>query len=77
MIEIQRENDLFTIRFLKNDISHDFLQELIRKFELEKVLSENQMTQEQAWQLSEEIKTAWWKNNQERILNMNKYTAPN
>ncbi len=69
MIEIQRENDLFTISFLKSDIG-EFLENLLKKLEIERLLAKNRMTDEQAWDLSEEIKENWWKDNQERILKM-------
>ena len=69
MIEIQRENDLFTISFLKSDIG-EFLENLLKKLEIERLLAKNRMTEQQAWELSEEIKENWWKDNQERILKM-------
>jgi hypothetical protein len=68
MIEILREDERFTIRFSKNDLSDELLQELLRKLEIEQLLSENRMTPEQAWQLSEEIKEDWWKKNKASIL---------
>jgi hypothetical protein len=70
MIEIQRENDLFTISFLKSDIAGEFLESLLKKLEIERLLAKNRMTEEQAWELSEEIKENWWKDNQERIMKM-------
>jgi len=70
MIKIQRENDLFTISFLKSDIAGEFLENLLKKLEIERLLAKNRMTEEQAWELSEEIKENWWKDNQEHILKM-------
>ena len=70
MIAITRDNDLFTIKFERADVSEGFLNKLLRKFEVEKGLEKNQMTEEQAWELSEEVKESWWNKNQERIEKM-------
>jgi hypothetical protein len=68
MLEINKEGDVFTIKFKRDDISEDFLQKLLTKFKIEKLLEKSQLTKEQAWQLSEEIKENWWDENKDWIL---------
>lgn len=68
MLEINKEGDIFTIKFTRDDISEDFLQKLLTKFKIEKLLEKSQLTQEQAWELSEEIKEKWWNENKNWIL---------
>jgi hypothetical protein len=68
MLEINKEGDVFTIKFKRDDVSEDFLQKLLTKFKIEKLLEKSQLTKEQAWQLSEEIKENWWDENKDWIL---------
>ena len=68
MLEINKEGDVFTIKFIREDISEDFLRRLLTKFRVEKLLEKSQMTREQAWELSEEIKEDWWNRNKDWIL---------
>ncbi len=68
MIEVQRDGDLFTIKFTKKEVSERFLQKILRGFEIERILQKSQLTAEQAWQLSEEIKEKWWLENKGWIL---------
>jgi hypothetical protein len=68
MLEINKEGDVFTIKFTRDDISEDFLRRLLTKFKIEKLLEKSKMTKEQAWQLSEEIKENWWNQNKDWIL---------
>ncbi len=68
MLEINKEGDVFTIKFTRDDISEDFLRRLLTKFRIEKLLEKSKMTKEQAWKLSEEIKENWWVQNKDWIL---------
>ncbi len=68
MLEINKEGDVFTIKFTREDISEDFLRRLLTKFRIEKLLEKSKMTREQAWELSEEIKEDWWNRNKDWIL---------
>ncbi|MCK6619393.1 MAG: hypothetical protein L6Q94_02765 [Calditrichia bacterium] len=69
MLEMNKEGDVFTIKFTREEISEDFLRRLLTKFKVEKLLEKSKMTQEQAWKLSEEIKENWWNENKDWILN--------
>lgn len=68
MLEIDKEGDVFTIKFTREEISEDFLRRLLIKFKVEKLLEKSKMTKEQAWKLSEEIKENWWNENKDWIL---------
>jgi len=68
MLEIKKQGDVFTLKFKREDISEDFLQKLLTKFKIEKLLQKSKMTKEQAWKLSEEIKENWWNQNKAWIL---------
>ena len=68
MLEINKEGDVFTLKFTRDDISEDFLRRLLTKFKVEKLLEKSKMTKEQAWELSEEIKENWWNQNKDWIL---------
>lgn len=69
MLELNKEGDVFTIKFTREEISEDFLRRLLIKFKVEKLLEKSKMTKEQAWKLSEEIKENWWNENKDWILN--------
>lgn len=69
MLEMNKEGDVFTIKFTREEISEDFLRRLLTKFKVEKLLEKSKMTQEQAWKLSEETKENWWNENKDWILN--------
>ena len=70
MVQIMREGDYFTIKFARQDVSEDFLDKLLRRFEVEETLTRNAMHEEEAWQLSEEIKESWWAENGPRVLSL-------
>ncbi len=70
MINIKRDSDLFTISFLKSDVTDNFLHSLLKEIEIENYLQKNKMTESDAWNLSEEIKENWWRENKEKILSM-------
>lgn len=68
MLEIEQQEDVFTFRFKREDISEDFLRRLFTKLRIEQLLEKGRMTEEQAWQQSEEIKESWWNENKDWIL---------
>ena len=69
MIKVKREKNDYVITFNSNDIPDNFINKLLRKAEIENVLIKNKMKEEDALNLSEEIKENWWKKNKEWILN--------
>ena len=68
MIEIKRDNKKYVITFNNDDIPNSLIERFMRKSELETILMNNRMTEENAFNLSEEIKEEWWKKNKDWIL---------
>lgn len=68
MIDLKQKNNVFILEFTKNDVSEEFLIKLLRKYKADKLLFKNEMTDDDAWSLSEEIKEDWFKNNKQWIL---------
>lgn len=68
MIEIKRENDDIVLRFPKRLVSDAYLEKFIKMLELEEFAAKNKMTEEQAWQISEDIKQSWWEKNKDKFL---------
>jgi hypothetical protein len=68
MIALRQQDNHFILEFSKQDVSDEFLKKLINKYKLEQVLAQNEMSEEDAWRLSEEIKEDWIQENQSWIL---------
>ena len=49
-------------------IGEDFIKRLVEHLEFLNLVQQNRMKEAQAFQLSEEIKSDWWKANREQIL---------
>lgn len=57
------------VKIPKNLISKDYVEKFIERIELEMLIEKSQMTDKEAWKLSEEIKEDWWKKNKVKYLN--------
>ncbi len=68
MPTVKFENDNVVLSFSKNLISDDAVQNFIEWLRIEEIAQKSKMTEEQAWELSEEIKRDWWEKNKERFL---------
>lgn len=68
MVRMTKNKDYFVIQFTKADISNAYLKKVMNKFRLESILSKNQMTAADAWELSEKAKDSWWKKNKKQVL---------
>jgi hypothetical protein len=68
MITIHSDTQEIMIRFPKNFVSPVYLNRFIERLELESLAQKNQMTEQQAWTLSEEIKQNWWEQNELEIM---------
>ena len=56
MVQITFKDDEAILKFPKQLISWGYVQEFLERLRLEAILGKNQLTEEQAWELSEEIK---------------------
>ena len=68
MLEIQVKDDNVNIVFSRNLINDNDLMEMIERIRIKHLISRSNLTEEDAFQLDEELKTDWWENNRERFL---------
>ncbi|MDL1955536.1 MAG: hypothetical protein LWW95_00585 [Candidatus Desulfofervidus auxilii] len=68
MIEIMFEKDKAILKFPKQLMAMDYVQQFLEKLRVESIIEKSKLTEEQAWELSEQIKEEWWNKNRERIL---------
>lgn len=68
MIAIMFEADDVVLKFPRQLVSADYVQSFLERLRLENILKKSALTEEQAWELSEEIKREWWQKNKETFL---------
>ena len=69
MIEIKIENKNVVLSFPKDLISSKYIFRFIELLEMEKIAQKSELSEDDAWKLSEEIKGKWWEGNKLDILN--------
>ena len=67
MIDVKVNNDNILIQIPKNMISNSYLEKFLERLEIEEIAEKNSMSEEQAWNLSEEIKENWYKKNEQKL----------
>jgi hypothetical protein len=67
MIDVTVNNDNILIQIPKNLISNSYLEKFLERLEVEEIAEKNQMTEDQAWNMSEEIKETWYKENEKKL----------
>ncbi|MFQ5708274.1 MAG: hypothetical protein ACE5HO_12535 [bacterium] len=73
MVQITFKDDEAILRFPKQLVSSGYVQAFLERLRLEAIVEKSQLTEEQAWELSEEIKQEWWQKNKDKLLKRNKY----
>jgi len=68
MIDIKFEKDEAIIKFPKQYVSADYVQQFIERLRLEAIVEKSKLTEEQAWELSENLKQEWWQKNKDNLL---------
>jgi len=68
MVNIMFEADDVVLKFPKKLVSSVYVQNFIDRLGLEIIALKSQLLEEQAWELSEEIKAQWWQKNRESFL---------
>jgi len=68
MVQISFSDDEAILKFPKQLVSSAYVQEFLQRLRLEAIVEKSQLTEEQAWELSEEIKQEWWQKNKEKFL---------
>ncbi|HEY4481721.1 MAG TPA: hypothetical protein VI489_02605 [Candidatus Brocadiaceae bacterium] len=67
-MQMQMEGKNLVVKIPKDLISKDYVERFIERIELEILVEKSQMTDKEAWKLSEELKEDWWKKNKEKVL---------
>ena len=68
MVKLSYEKDEAILIFPKQLVATNYVQKFLERLRLEAIAEKNEMTEAQAWDLSEQIKQEWWQNNKERML---------
>lgn len=68
MLQVKEQDGNWVITIPKDRIGKDFVLRFLERLELENLLQQSALTEEQAQQLSEELKTGWWEANKEAVL---------
>jgi hypothetical protein len=68
LVNLEVSENLYTITFNKEDISDDFVKRLMMKARIDEILKKSTMTEEAAYDISEEIKMEWWQKNKHWIM---------
>jgi hypothetical protein len=61
-------DDTFSVSIPKNLVDSAYVQKFLRYLEFEKLVKGSTLTEEQAFELSEELKKNWWKENKDWFL---------
>ncbi len=68
MVQITFEDDKAILKFPKQLMSSAYVQEFLERLRIEAIMEKSQLTEEQAWELSEKIKQDWWQKNKKKFL---------
>jgi len=68
MLKVQTTQKTITLSFDKNFLPPEVLSNLIENLRMKELLAKSQLTEQQAFILSEELKNNWWKNNRDKIF---------
>ena len=68
MVEITFNKNQAILKFPKQLASSDYVQQFLERLRLETIIEKSKLTEEQAWELSEEIKQEWWRKNKEKFF---------
>jgi len=68
MLKLSFENEYAVIKFPKALITQDYIQQLLQKIQLETSVENSELSEEQAWELSEQLKDEWWKEHKSSLL---------
>lgn len=68
MVQISFNDDEAILKFPKQLVSSAYVQEFLQRLRLETIVEKSQLTEEKAWELSEEIKQEWWQKNKDKFL---------
>jgi len=67
MIEVKAENGLVHLTFPTEGMTADQVNDFVTWLRVESIARRSKLTEQSAWQLSEDIKADWWKKNKQRF----------
>ncbi len=67
MVDVQAENGVVRMTFATDGMSPEQVNDFVGWLRVEGIARRSKLTEEGAWKLSEEIKSAWWERNEERF----------
>ena len=68
MVEITFEKENAVLKFPKQLVSSGYVQEFLDRLRLETIIEKSQLSEEEAWKMSEDIKQQWWQKNKDKFL---------
>ncbi len=68
MVEITFEKDAAILKFPKAFVSSNYVQQFLERLRLEAIVEKSILTEDQAWELSEQLKQEWWEKNKEKFI---------
>ena len=66
------EADDVIVKFPKQLVSSNYVQTFLDRLRLETIVQKSRISEEQVWNLSEEIKQQWWQKNKTDFLKKDK-----
>jgi hypothetical protein len=67
MINITYENNDAILKFPKQYVSADYVQQFLERLRLEAIVEKGGFSEGRAWDLSEQLKQEWWTKNKEKL----------
>ena len=68
MVQISFKDDEVILKFPKKLVSSGYVQDFLERLRLEAIVEKSQLSDEEAWKLSEEIKQKWWEENKDNLF---------
>ncbi len=70
VLEARRDEKTLTISIPVEGMKTEEINDLLSFIEAELIVRRSKMTEEEAFEIGEEITASWWRDNKERILRM-------
>lgn len=68
MVDITFDKDEAILKFPKQLLSSDYVQQFLERLRIEAIVEKSKLTEEQAGELSEQLKEDWWNKNKDKLL---------
>ena len=67
MIEVKAENGVVHMTFPTEGMSAEQVNDFVTWLRVESIARRSKLTEQAAWQMSEDIKAGWWEKNKQRF----------